>query len=325
MILSYGLPGDGPMARVCDALARFGYPATFLDQRITIDSSVEMSIDAHVAGVLRVDGCVVDLQSVTAAYLRPYDPRQFPDVMRAGPGSDKWNRAVLVEDMLASWADLSDALVINRPAAMVSNSSKPFQAMQIRSLGFEVPQTIVTTDPDEVVEFTKRHEKVIYKSISAVRSIVSKLTEEHLTRLSDICWCPTQFQEFVPGTDFRVHVVGEEVFASEIVSEADDYRYASQQGGSVDIRASSLPDEVANRCVALSRELGLGVSGVDLRRTPEGKWYCFEVNPSPAFSFYQSATGQRIDEAIARLLIKGSPVNPLLKSTKPPSDSGSRY
>jgi glutathione synthase/RimK-type ligase-like ATP-grasp enzyme len=190
---------------------------------------------------------------------------------------------------------------------MASNGSKPYHALQIRSLGFEVPETMITTDPDEVAKFAKRHEKVIYKSISGVRSVVSKLTEQHQNRLQDVCWCPTQFQEFVPGTDYRVHIVGEEVFTSEIISEADDYRYASHQGETAEIRASDVPEEVAERCVAISREMGLAVSGVDLRRTPEGKWYCFEVNPSPGFTFYQDATGQRIDEAIARLLIKGLP------------------
>jgi D-alanine-D-alanine ligase-like ATP-grasp enzyme len=44
------------------------------------------------------------------------------------------------------------------------------------------------------------------------------------------------------------------------------------------------------------------VAGIDLRRTPAGEWYCFEVNPSPAFTFYQDASRPPIAEAIARLL-----------------------
>jgi len=49
----------------------------------------------------------------------------------------------------------------------------------------------------------------------------------------------------------------------------------------------------------------LAVAGIDLRRTPEDEWYCFEVNPSPAFSFYEEATHQPIAEAIAALLAGG--------------------
>jgi D-alanine-D-alanine ligase-like ATP-grasp enzyme len=47
------------------------------------------------------------------------------------------------------------------------------------------------------------------------------------------------------------------------------------------------------------------VAGIDLRHTPAGKWYCFEVNPSPGFTYYQAATHQPIDEAIAQLLVAG--------------------
>jgi D-alanine-D-alanine ligase-like ATP-grasp enzyme len=52
----------------------------------------------------------------------------------------------------------------------------------------------------------------------------------------------------------------------------------------------------------LATAIGLPSAGIDLRRTQEGRWYCFEVNPSPGFTFYQDATGQRIAEAVAILL-----------------------
>ena len=38
------------------------------------------------------------------------------------------------------------------------------------------------------------------------------------------------------------------------------------------------------------------------RRRPAGDWYCFEANPSPAFTFYEDATGQPIGRSIAALL-----------------------
>ncbi len=305
MILLWGLPRDGPIADVYGALLRLGHRPEFLDQRAAIGASAELSVGPDLAASVRTDEGVLDLRSVTAAYLRPYDPRELPAVRRAGPGSETWDRAVLVEDFLASWAELTEAVVVNRPSAMAPNCSKPFQAIQLRNLGFCVPDTIITTDPDVVTEFREKHRQIVYKSISGVRSIVSELTDKQMSRLDEVCWCPTQFQELVPGTDYRVHVVGDEIFATEIESEAVDYRYASRQGYGLTIRAATIADEVAQRCAAASREMGLAVSGVDLRRTADGRWYCFEINPSPAFTFYQNATGQRIDEAVAQLLIRG--------------------
>jgi hypothetical protein len=61
--------------------------------------------------------------------------------------------------------------------------------------------------------------------------------------------------------------------------------------------------------------MGLLVAGIDLRCTPEGQWFCFEVNPSPAFTYYQAVTHQPVDEAIAQLLVDGPTGQPQKRLT----------
>jgi glutathione synthase/RimK-type ligase-like ATP-grasp enzyme len=51
--------------------------------------------------------------------------------------------------------------------------------------------------------------------------------------------------------------------------------------------------------------LGIVIDGVDLRRDLDGHYYCFEVNPTPGFMFYQQYTGQRIGDALVDLLSGG--------------------
>jgi len=48
----------------------------------------------------------------------------------------------------------------------------------------------------------------------------------------------------------------------------------------------------------------LHFTGIDLRVTDGGEWYCFEVNPAPAFSYYEKHTGQRIAAAVAHFLAR---------------------
>lgn len=306
VILLWGLAQDRPIAAVHEALHRLGFPVAFLDQRQVLASAVELCVDSTIRGWLRTDGETIDLNAITAVYLRPYEWRRLPEIEKAGPGSLAWRHACEVEDALASWLELAPALVVNRLAAMAATNSKPDQAAQIRACGFAVPDTLITTDATAALEFWEKCGTVIYKSISGVRSIVSRLTLEHVRRLSDLAWCPTQFQQYIPGHDYRVHVVGHEVFVCEIASEADDYRYATSQGARVDIRSYDLPKDTADQCRALAAAMDLLLAGIDLRCTPDGLWYCFEVNPSPAFSYYQTATNQPIDEAIARLLGQSS-------------------
>ena len=304
MILLLGLSGDGPLHAISSSLDRGGTAYRFVDQRAIADTEVELREAA--SGCIKTGSGSFDLSSVTAVYLRRYDWRRLDPIASAGYGSKEWFHAASVEEALNCWVETTEALVLNRPSAMASNGSKPYQASIIRQCGFSIPDTLVTTDASAVLDFRARHGTLIYKSISGVRSIVSKLTDEHLGRLEDLAWCPTQFQQYIPGRDYRVHVVGDETFACEIITDADDYRYAGRQNADVEIRSCDLPAHVIERARAASKRLGLVFGGVDLRRTPEDEWYCFEVNPSPAFTFYESHSGQPIADAVASLLRRAS-------------------
>jgi len=258
-----------------------------------LQSAIELRVHKDVRARLRKRDCTSDLDCVQAAYLRPYDSTRLPDVAQAGAGSRAWSHAINFHDCLWTWAELASVLVVNRPSAMATNSSKPFQSRLIRTAGFNVPETLLTTDSRAALEFCERYGDVVYKSISSVRSIVSKLGRAQRTRLSDLASCPTQFQEHVEGLDYRVHVVGDAVYCSMIVSDADDYRYARGRGVSVEVRPASLEDGCADRCRMLARAMALPVAGIDLRLTPTGVWYCFEVNASPAFTFPSAVAVRR--------------------------------
>lgn len=305
MILLWGLPADPPLAVVRAALSRSGDQVVFLDQQDVLRYRLALEVDGAVRGTLQMQRRTIDLAAVRAAYVRPYDVRQtLPGKQGGDPDFD---RALAFEDALNGWLEMTPALVVNRPSAMASNNSKPYQTELIRAAGFDVPDTLVTTDAAAVRAFWKKHGTVIYKSISGIRSIVSRLRPEHREKLPDVSHCPTQFQEHVEGTDIRVHVVGDAVFGCEILSDADDYRYPSCEGADPQVRSWRVPDDLAGRCRRLAAALDLAVAGIDLRRTPQGLFYCFEANPSPGFSFYEDATGQPIGAAIARLLANAAP------------------
>ena len=303
IILLWGLPVDPPIAAVRDILAQAGCETVLLDQRAVHETEVELVVGKGVEGLLRIRGETFDLATVDAVYLRPHDLHKLSAIASAGEESELWRHALAVEDILLSWSELTPALVLNRPSDMEVNSSKPYQGSLIESFGFQIPDTLITTDPDRALEFWRQHDEVIYKSVSGIRSIVSRLTPGHIQRFGDIASCPTQFQQYVPGTEYRVHVVREEVFACTVDSDADDYRYAT---GRVDMYACDLPGDVATRCKMVAESMNLLLAGLDLRRTCEGRWYCFEVNPSPAFTCFQQVTGQPIAEAVANLLASGA-------------------
>jgi len=311
VILLWGLPADRQLAAVGRRLQQLGAPAFLLDQTMAArTSSRPGDVDPLDARVL-IDGVeVLSLADVTAAYLRPHDSRQI--VERTAPRDpEAMMRATEVDMTLLAWSDVAPGTILNRPSAMTSNDSKPYQTAIVARHGLRVPDTLITTDPEAVRAFQARHGELIYKSISSTRSVVSRLGPAQLARLEAITVCPTQFQQYVAGSDVRVHVLRDDIFAAEIQSEADDYRYATHTGHQVAMRSVTLPGEVADRCRAVTRALGLTFAGVDLRRSPEGEWYCFEVNPSPGFSYYEAHTQAAISPAVARLLAGRSARTPL--------------
>ncbi len=302
-ILLWGVPGESGLDAVRAELARLGVGAVVLDQRAVRDTAVEIEAGSEIRGAIRTAAWSLDLSEVTAALLRPYHPRELPAVAASGQESSVWEHALGVHQALLAWAELTPARVLNRFDPSAANNSKPFQLELIRRHGFAVPDTLVTTDPIAARDFWEHHGTVVYKSVSGVRSVIARMTPADLPRLADVAFCPTQFQEYVAGVDVRVHVVGEEVIACEIASDADDYRYPGPHR--VAIRPCTLPVEIGDRCRAMAAAMGLALAGIDLRRSSERGWYCFEVNPSPAFTYFEQAMDPRdrtLRRAIADLL-----------------------
>ncbi|MBZ0114896.1 MAG: hypothetical protein K8J08_20715 [Thermoanaerobaculia bacterium] len=305
MILLAGIPSEAPCRLIIEAAEAAGTSMVLLNQREAAASSITLEIvEGRVSGILRLRETDWRLDDFSGIFVRLMDPRDLPEVRHGRGRTDPevLDRVDAFHEALQEWLELAPIRVMNRPSRMVSNISKPYQAQLIQRVGLLTPPTLVTSDVDELRDFRRIHGKVIFKSISSVRSVVRRLEGPSVGRLDRLRHLPTQFQALIPGTDIRVHVAGDELFATEIRSEAVDYRYAGRDDLGVEMLAITLPAEVEERCRKLSRSLDLPLAGIDLRVTPEGEYYCFEVNPQPGYSYYQQETGQGIAEAIVRYL-----------------------
>lgn len=305
MILLCGIPSETPLRMVTDRLDEAGAKYVMVNQREFADCDIWFEVNASgVKGELKIFDRVHKLEDFRSAYQRLMDDTCLPELENEPEKSALRRRCRGFHDTLTRWLEIAPGLIVNRCAPMCSNSSKPYQAQLIREQGFQVPETLMTNRPELVREFQARHGRIIYKSASAVRSIVQTMQEADFERIENIRWCPTQFQAFVDGTNVRVHTIGGRVYATAIESEATDYRYASQQvGDAADLREVELADELAERCLKLSKALGLEFAGIDLKVTPDKEIYCFEVNPCPAFSYFEHNADQPISEGLAQSLM----------------------
>jgi glutathione synthase/RimK-type ligase-like ATP-grasp enzyme len=242
--------------------------------------------------VLQAEDRKIPLDDVRAAYLRP----------SAIPMHSNEERRAF--DVLLAWADHADGKIVNRPTPSLLNHSKPLQSQWIRRLGLRTPETFISTDPAAVRAFAERHGDVVYKSISGVRSIVGRLTENRRSDLDDVAHCPTQFQEYIPGHDLRIHVFGDVVHALRIRGTCDDYRYPADHDAPLEVEQADVAPCWTAQLRSVVRQMGLVVAGIDFRVTPSGEMYCLEINPSPAFTYYEQLAGVSLAKYIAALLVE---------------------
>ena len=300
-ILLLGVPDEPPLALAASALRDQGLPFLVWDQRRIAASRCEVWIDDQgMGGLLECPDWRLPLDQVAGAYTRLAAWPALPELEGRADDDPLVAHAAALHQALDAWLESTPARVVNRSAANDSNNSKPFQALCIRQ-HFFVPDTLVTNDPQAALAFCQAHARTIYKSISGERSIVTEFGPADLERLPLLRNAPLQLQALVEGFDVRVHVVGDTVFATRILSTAIDYRYDHSSSGAA-FSAFELPSDVAEACVQLAREMALGLAGIDLRFAPDGRVYCFEVNPSPAYSAFESETGQPISRALAAYL-----------------------
>jgi glutathione synthase/RimK-type ligase-like ATP-grasp enzyme len=304
MILVCGGLADPITRFLCDRLKEYGAAYRFVDQRIFpcgYAMSCRWRHDELTGWIAAPDWCV-DFEEITGVYVR-----YLSAALRESRNLDRptIGQALHTENDFALESVFAGlpCPIVNRFAGGSSNESKPYQALLIRRSRLRIPPTLVTTDRSAACQFYDKFEgRVIYKSVSG-RSIGTRvLTRNRLPRLFHNSRVPLQLQEFIPGVNIRVHVVGNQVIATQILSEAVDYRFAKREGWPIQMEAAFVPEAVAEDCIRLTEECGLLFSGIDLKKTAAGDFYCFEINPSPGFSFFECVTKQRISLALTRLL-----------------------
>lgn len=304
MILVCGGLADSVTELVCARLHDCGYPFRLLDlgsypAGFQIKWHWQDSVpDGSIAG----PDWKVNLDELTGVYIRYLGsegrlppPDIAPTSIPAIHFETDTGLMVMLEDLPCA--------VVNRLGGGMSNNSKVYQALLLRQCGLMVPPTLVTNDPAAALQFYENYQhEVIYKSLSGIRSIVRRLEPDQLSRLEFLRHGPAQFQSFIPGENVRVHTVGDQLFATRVHTEAVDYRYARRDGQHVTMEPAKLPPAIADACLRVAHELDLLLTGIDLKETPHGDYYCFEVNPCPGFLYYERHTGQPISTALAELL-----------------------
>jgi hypothetical protein len=254
----------------------------------------------------------LDLASISAVwYRRP----GVPLVDTADPVA-VWAAGETREALDGLWKTL-EALWVNHPDRNRLAECKPEQLRRAADLGFTVPASIVTNDPEAAAAFaSEQPDGVVCKPLRSGRvsnGTTSKLffttllNASALAALGEIGPEPYLFQAFVPKRyDVRVTVIGHDSFAARIESQSDpEARVDWRRGDPRRLRheVEELSPEVGAQCVELVASYGLRFGAIDLAATGEG-YVFFEINPNGQWAWLEQVVNLPLRARLADLLTR---------------------
>ncbi|MGH2479693.1 MAG: hypothetical protein ACRDHW_08575, partial [Ktedonobacteraceae bacterium] len=210
---------------------------------------------------------------------------------------------------------LDRACWVNHPGVINEAAYKPYQLVLAQRLGLLIPRTLLTNNHDEFRRFYEQCEgKVIYKLLGfpayevengAVASTYTSYVPETLLqeahRIKATAHLFQAFQE--KAFDLRVIVIGEKVFAIEIYPLSAETRLDFRR----DYRAlryavHTLPAEIENALLVLTRTYGLRYAAIDLLYTVEKRYIFLELNAVGQLGWLEEPTGLPLFASLARFL-----------------------
>jgi glutathione synthase/RimK-type ligase-like ATP-grasp enzyme len=219
--------------------------------------------------------------------------------------------------MQSLWSMLTDAWLPGRPLAVRQAEQKAFQLKLAGDLGFELPPTLITNRPADLVDFYREHDGLIVSKQAATAfpatigfgmvRFTELVTTRDIAHAQSISYCPMIFQAYVPKrVELRITVVGTRVFAAEIHSQANNRTRHDWRRYDLDRTPHlphDLPHDVSAKCVRLVEELGLRYGAIDMIVTPDERYVFVEINPNGQYLWIEHQTGLPISEAICDLLL----------------------
>lgn len=261
---------------------------------------------------LNIDGDALVLRDVSAAYYRR------PGAPEATAANDAATRDYLANEWSAVTRSLWNALEgrwLSSPFAILRAEDKPRQLTLATSLGFDIPDTLISNDFESASTFVAdggaigkplRHSLVERGENGEVLFTVRLDPLKPMDREA-VSLAPVIYQREVrKAYDVRATVIGDRIFAAAIHSQDhSDTEVDWRSGTRLDLQheAIELPQPVVEKCLALTKALDLRYGAIDLVADLAGRHWFLEINPNGQWAWIERRTGLPLAAAIVDELV----------------------
>lgn len=179
-----------------------------------------------------------------------------------------------------------------------------------REVGLQVPRTIVSNVPEEIIRFHAEVRTVCTKSLDEPSFNIGGRPHPFFTRLVSLQeltensqalrLCPTLFQEYIEKkSDIRVIVIGATLSAFEICSQSNDLSIIDFRGIAPRFlrhTAHELPMSIQKQIREFVQLQGLSFSALDFALSQNGDYFFLENNPNGQWLWLEQLTGVRLSD-----------------------------
>lgn len=275
------------------------------------ESLITMSSAVRDDWTISIDGKHLHGGQVTGAYFRrpgrPTAPESVTDATVRAYIESEWG------SFLKSLYMRLEGKWLNSPTNIILAEDKPRQLLIAHDIGFSVPNAQITNNLQSAREVTDSHQAIGKPLREALLSGESEsiMFTTRLKTLTEADRAPLALapiivqQEIIKKFDIRVTVVGQEIFAAAIWSQANpetkvDWRHGSR----TDLKHEliELPADISYKCIEITQALGLTFGAIDLICDSHNKFWFLEINPNGQWAWIENLTGAPISKAIVKEL-----------------------
>lgn len=270
--------------------------------------------DGNVEGTIEIHGKTVDLREIRSVWFRHTTSFVLPPNL---PDGEKRFVQSEADSAFYGLMRIGDWFWVNHPDKNRVASSKALQLKVAQDLGFSIPKTLITNDPDKVREFFSECDgQIVYKAFESGFYLTTHrgcytapVSKNHLENVQLIQNSGGIFQENISKrVDLRITVIGRRVFAVEIHSQDHERsKYDWRAGKMEDMRhyRHELPPQIEGLCLRFIEHFGLAFGAIDMILTPDGRYIFLENNPNGQFGWIEGRTGLPLTAALVEMLIAG--------------------
>ncbi len=200
---------------------------------------------------------------------------------------------------------------------LCQNVNKNINIQKAKELGLDVPESIITTEKRDVIEFCGKFKNIITKSINHTFSYTSNeriyqsytesITPEIIDQMTDKFQATLFQQEIKKEIEVRSFYLKGKFYSMAIFSQNDnqtstDFRVYNDDKPNRNV-PFQLPKEIENKLNKLMQALKYESGSIDIIYGTDKKFYFLEINPIGQFSMVSFPCNYYLEKEIALQLI----------------------